>query len=514
MGKTNEHSNNSINGVLRVSIIAVAVFAQLLLIAAFTILLQQHAVTAYVLLDIVAAIWVLVLVGTNKNSAYTTAWMLIVLLLPVFGYVLYLLWGRSGIHTRKSKKIRRILSESSIWLTQDPRILEEIRQQYPLQKKLSLYLEKEGFPAYKNTACQYFPLGELQFEEMIADMEQAERFIFIEFFIFAQGKLWDRVHQVLARKAAQGVEIRILYDDLGSIFTLPSQFIKKMKAENIQVKRFNPVYRHLARLYINFRNHQKIVVIDGNAGYTGGTNLADEYANLYEKHGHWKDTAIRLTGDAVWSLTVTFLQMWEAESNDKEDYWKYAPTQTAVGQGYYQPFSDGPVNNPHNPAEASYQQMINSAQDYIWISTPYLVIDDLMIDSLCMAAVSGIDVRIVTPKIWDRWYVHIVTRSNYGKLLQAGVKIYEYTPGYIHAKTILSDDVNAVTGSINMDYRSFHLHFENGVWICGAPVLADIKSDMEATFMVSEEISYGEWKKIPLPIKILQNFLRLFMPLL
>lgn len=465
-------------------------------------------------LELTGFIQVLSISEKNRSLTQTVPWLILILLLPVFGHLLYLLWGRSGTHSRKSKKINQILSLGSQWRKQSPGVAASLAEQHPLKKRTAVYLQQEGFPLYTNTDCAYFPLGELQFKALLSDLEKAEHYIFMEFFIVSEGQLWNRIHEILKLKASQGVEVRLLYDDLGSIFTLPKDFIERLAAEGICAQRFNPAHKYLARLYLNFRNHQKIVVIDGKIGYTGGTNLADEYANLYEKHGHWKDAAIRLTGEAVWGLTVTFLQMWEAETELPEDYERYHPRTDVAGHGFYQPFDDGPVNHEHNPAEAVYRQTIHSAQKYVWITTPYLVIDEIMVDALCTAATSGIDVRIVTPKVWDHWYVHMVTRSNYGKLLKLGVRIYEYTPGYIHAKAILSDDIHAVTGSINMDYRSFYLHFENGVSIYGAPVLQDIKNDMLDTFAVSEEISYEQWKARPYRIIILQSFLRLFIPLL
>jgi cardiolipin synthase len=327
--------------------------------------------------------------------------------------------------------------------------------------------------------------------------------------------LWDRFEEILIRKAEQGVEIKLLFDDLGSIAAAPKNIIKKLGIYGIQVKLFNPVHKYISRLYMNYRNHQKITVIDGNIGYTGGTNLADEYANLYPKLGHWKDTAVRLEGDAVWSLTVTFIKMWEFESDVTLNYESYRPIIQSYGeQGFYQPFTDGPINNLDNVAETIYRKIINNATEYVYIMTPYLIIDNTMKDALCTAAVSGTDVRIILPKIWDNRYVHMVTQSNYGDLLRAGVKIYEYSPGYIHAKTIISDDDHAVTGTINMDYRSFYLHYENGVWICGAPVLECIKKDMVDTFDICEEILFDDWIRRPLHIKILQAVLRFYAVLL
>jgi cardiolipin synthase len=504
----------NIDGIVRIVLVGLAVLAQLFLLILLVTLLRQNSVYIYFLLEVLGLIGALVLANKNDNSTYTISWLIIILVLPVFGFLLYLLWGRTSLHGRKSKMIRAVLAQKNRWLKKDPEVQAQLQQTYPSVHTMACYLEQDGFPLYKNTTSRYFELGELQFDEMLNDMKKAQKFIFLEYFILAQGQLWDRFHKVLKRKASQGVDVRLLFDDMGSIIVLPDNLLRELKNEKIMAHRFNPVHKHISRFYVNYRNHQKIAVIDGNIGYIGGTNLADEYANLYTKHGHWKDTAIRMEGDAVWSLTITFLQMWMSETGIQEDCFLYRPTVEMKGDGFYLPFSDGPVNNPDNPAEMMYLKMIFNAKDYVYITTPYLVIDNPMLDALCAAARGGVEVRIITPKIWDHWYVHMVTRSNYGRLIEAGVRIYEYTPGYIHAKTIISDDEHAITGSINMDYRSFYLHFENGVWMCGTPVLKDIIRDLNETFKVCEKISLEEWKNRPLHIKILQAFLRLFIPLL
>jgi cardiolipin synthase len=519
-GKGNSNKNmkprRNNTGGIRLFIVVLAILAQLVLFAYFAMWLRHFAFYAYAFFEVFGLIMAFSIIEKHKNSAYTLAWVIIILIMPIYGSIIYIMWGRSGTNTKKSRRIRNIMSESLKRFTHDSELRLELQERYPNYNKISVYLEKEGFPLYKNTRCTYYPLGELQFEAMIEDLKKAQKFIFLEYYILSKGYLWDKIHAILKEKAAEGVEVRLLYDDFGSILTVPDNLIKTLKDENIQVYRFNPVYSSLSRLYINYRNHQKIAMIDGIIGYTGGTNLADEYANLYERYGHWKDTAIRLEGEAVYSLTVTFLQMWETESNQKEDYEAYRPVlnEPIPDHGFYQPFNDGPVNHPSNPAESVYRQILYSAHDYVYITTPYLVVEDSMTDALCLAASSGIDVRIITPRVWDRWYVHMVTRSNYGRLLENGVRIYEYTPGYIHAKTIISDDIHAVTGSINMDYRSFYLHFENGVWICGASVLQDIRQDIESLFLISDEITLEKWKHRPLHLKIIQSLLRVLIPLL
>lgn len=507
----NRKTERKIAGLLRLFIVIIAVVLQLSIIFALVSLLMTRAIYVYFIFEAIALLDVVFLVSKQNNSSFRTAWLIVIFALPVMGYVLYIFWGRGTAAGRSGGRIKASIARGVEFLEKDAGVYAEIGAGHPTRKRIAGYLGRKDFPLYKNTECKYYPLGELQFEAMIKDIENARKFIFLEYFILNSGKLWDRFKDVLIRKASQGVEVKILFDDLGSIATAPDNLVKTLARHGIEAKRFNPVHRYISRLYINYRNHQKIAVIDGAAGYVGGTNLADEYANIYPRRGHWKDTAIRLEGDAVWSLTVTFIQMWESESAEKLDYDAYRPEcGREGGRGFYQPFTDGPANNPDNPAEAMYRMIINNAKEYVYITTPYLVIDDTMTEALQTAATGGTDVRIITPKTGDQWYVHMVTRSNYGKLLKAGVRIYEYSPGFMHAKTIISDDDHAVTGSINMDYRSFYLHFENGVWICGAPVLKEIKKDILETFEVCEEILLGDWLSRPLRVKIIQTVLNLF----
>ena len=497
-------------GFLRILLVIIVIILQLLLIIFLVETLRNNAVYVYFLIEAASLVAIFLLVSRNKNTAYTVAWLLIICLMPVFGFLLYLLWGGSGTGGKRNDKIRASMAYGEGYLKQDEEIYNKLNGQHPERKRMTAYLKRMRFPLYQNTECDYFSLGEYQFEAMIEDLKNAKQFIFMEYFILHEGKLWSEISEVLIQKAQEGVEIRLMFDDFGSILTASDQMVEELKNYGIQIIRFNPIHKFISRLYINFRNHQKITIIDGRVGYTGGTNLADEYANYYPKHGHWKDTAIRLKGDSIWSLTVTFLQLWDAEAGGFTDYEAYRRYHICEGEGFFQPFHDGPVNNPENPAEMMYHSVIAGAKEYVYITTPYLVIDNKMQEELCAAALSGVDVRIVTPKIWDHWYVHAVTRSNYRELLKAGVKIYEYTPGYIHAKTIISDDDNGITGSINMDYRSFNLHFENGVWICGHPVLAKIKEDMIETFAVSEEILLKEWNARPWYQKGIEEFLRIF----
>lgn len=498
-------------GLLRAALVALLLILQLLLIVYLAVALQNLAVYVYVLIELVALIDIYIMMDrNNRNSSFTVAWLIIISVMPVFGHILYILWGRTGTRGKRHKRTMKSIQYGNGFLQKNAGANASLNAAYPQYKRISSYLEAGGFPVYENTSCEYFPLGELQFERMIEDMEKAEKFIFLEYYILGDGILWRRIQDVLIQKAKAGVEIRLMFDDFGSLISAPERLCRQLGRYGIKAIRYNPIHRYISRLYINFRNHQKMTVIDGNIGYTGGTNLADEYANLYEKHGHWKDTAIRLEGDAVWSMTVNFLQMWDGETCAVSDYDCYRPNLRGVSDGFFQPFSDGPANNPDNPAEVMYKRLITGAKEYVYITTPYLVIDGPMTDIICTAAKSGVDVRIITPKVWDHWYVHMVTRSNYTRLIKAGVQIFEYSPGYMHAKTIISDGDNAVTGSINMDYRSFYLHFENGVWICGSNVLEQIRSDFLSTQEQSERIELAEFEKRRWYYKLVEAILRIF----
>ncbi|MGI6298670.1 MAG: cardiolipin synthase [Saccharofermentanales bacterium] len=500
-------------GILRILILVLAVVAQFVLLVQLIDFLRINAVYIYFFLEILALVQVLILLNQKGINTYSIAWIIVIMVLPVFGELIYLFWGQSGRRSRKGRQLRTIFSRRSLWLRPDPAVCEKLRLRHPDKQRIPTYLVNQGFPVFDKTRSRYYRVGEDQFEDMFQDLEKAERFIFLEYFIVSDGQLWQRLYEILKRKAEAGVDVRLLYDDIGSMFMVPRHLKELLNESGIKVLAYGKAEKNIFRMYVNHRNHQKITSIDGDIGYLGGTNLADEYANIYPKHGHWKDTAIRLEGDAVWSLTVTFLEMWEGESGEREDYNHFRPRRLSAGDGFYQPFSDGPVNNPENPAETVYQQMITQARHYCYITTPYLVVDEVMLKALCVAAEGGIDVRIVVPRVWDHWFVHKVTRSNYKRLIEAGVIIYEYTPGFMHAKMIISDDNQAVIGSINMDYRSFYLHFENGAWICDSPAVTAIKNDIVETFAVSEQHTLEMVNQTPLWDKLLQTFLRLFAPL-
>lgn len=324
--------------------------------------------------------------------------------------------------------------------------------------------------------------------------------------------MWDSILKILENKRAHGVEVRILYDDVGCVATLPALYADYLRQKGFQVGVFNP-FRPRLNAATNYRDHRKICVIDGNVGFTGGINLADEYINQKEKYGHWKDTAVLLRGEAVQSLTEMFLELWQFTCHESLSLSDFLPSRSHSCAGFVQPYGDSPLDN-FNLAENVYMQILNHAKNYVYITTPYLILDNEMINALCLAAQSGIDVRIITPHIPDKWYVHMVTRSHYSQLLRAGIRIFEYTPGFIHAKMFVSDDSTAIVGTTNVDFRSFYLHFECGVAFYLSPMVSKVKEDFLRTQNICEEITLEKERAVKAPIRILRSLLRAFAPLM
>ena len=510
------HDNNSaLLTYVRIGIVALAVLVQLALMLLFTTWLRTYAALLYMLLDILAIVTVFSLINRHDSSTYRIAWIILVLITPIFGMFLYWAWGRVDFNRKERGALKKAFDEGFAHMRPDSPVRAAFVEKNPAQARYVNALAGSGFEVFDQTAARYFPIGEEYFEHLIVDLENAQKFIFMEYFIIARGELWDRIHAILQRKKEQGVEIRILFDDVGCFFKVPANFDKQLRAEGFTVAVFNPAHRFVSNFYLNYRNHQKIVLIDGNIAYTGGVNLADEYVNIDSKLGHWKDVGIRLEGLAVNGLAVIFFQMWNvATRNQYADYAQYLCARPEPGEGLYQPYADGPYNNPKNPALDLIRQAAGGAQHYLWLTSPYLVIDQELSSALSLAARGGVDVRIVTPAHPDHWYVGIVNRHNYRHLLKNGVRVYEYTPGFIHAKLLVLDDRCATVGTVNLDFRSLYLHYENGVLICDAPAVLDVKHDIEQTIAVSREITLEDVRNRPWYQKLLAALFNLFSPLM
>ena len=501
---------NFILGSMRIAIIVALVLCQAAVIILLVDVLRNLTVWIYVLVDMFIVITMLLLVSRNENNSNTIAWVLLIALFPLLGFVLYIAWGQAGTNAKQNRRVQKSVNYSKQFVPSNQAEGKRLQASNPESKRISGYLSNNGFPVYQNTSCEYYCLGELQFAALLEDLKKAEHFIFIQTFILSEGRLWDELEEVLLQKAAENVEVRLLYDDFGSAAAFSLKRFRFLRERGIQVLRYNPLHKYTMCMSLNYRTHQKITVIDDKIAYTGGTNIADEYANYYNKRGHWRDTAIRLTGSAVWGLTTTFLQMWDAQAGEYTGYKDYCLNAPVQGKGFFQPFSDGPINNPQNLAETVYKEMISGAKEYLYITTPYLVIDNAMLDLLCATASSGVDVRMILPHMWDQWYVRDVSRSNYEQLISAGVKVYEYTPGFIHSKMILNDANQCVIGTINMDYRSFHHHFENAVWICESDIVENIKRDMLDTVRDSELYTLEKCQAESAIKKIVVAILRVF----
>ena len=457
---------------------------------------------------------ILAIVNRNMPPESKVTWILFAVV-PVFGFLLYLMIGERRL---SKKEIRQLEKMDSMKFREDNSY--DLRVQLKQENKSAFGIVKSllsmdhNADVYDGTASQYFPLGEEMFEAMLDDLRSAKKFIFLEFYIIDPGLMWNRILEILVDKVQQGVEVKLLYDDIGCMATLPGDYTKRLRKMGIDAHKFNKVIPRMTVAYNN-RDHRKILVVDGQVGYTGGINLADEYINHIVRFGHWKDGGVRLEGGAVKALTRLFLMNWYINRGEITDFDRYHfDSQRVEGKGLYIPYGSGPKPiYKEQVGKAVYQNIINQAIDYVYITTPYLIIDYDLTEDIKNAAMRGVDVRIVTPFIPDKKLIQIVTRGAYPDLLEAGVKIYEYTPGFIHSKNVISDDELAVVGTINFDYRSLVHHYENAVLMYQTETIADIKQDFEDLFDVSKEISLetlqNSWYQ-----RLLKEIMQLFAPLL
>ena len=500
------------HGLIRAFTVLAALLVQLGLIMALAFFLHAYAWKVYFFIEILSGFLVFSLVNdTEYNRQF---WIVIVLALPGFGFILYFFWGSERTNFSVHERMRQSENRAKKRLPENGETLIQLEEIHPNKIQLARYLARDGFPVYRNTTVKYYPVGDAMEEEFIEDLKAAKHTIFMEYFIVYNGEWWQRIEDVLIQKASEGLDVRLLIDDFGSLLMDVHTMKKELGQNGIRMYSFEPIHRRFTSLSFNYRNHQKITVIDSNVGYTGGVNLADEYVNRIVRFGHWQDSAVKLVGDAVWSLTNMFLAMWEQCSRSvEENADQYRPQLSPPDEGFVQPFSGVPHRAPLNPVEVIYTRMINKARDYIYITTPYLVLDERMKSCLIDAAQSGVDVRIITPRSYDKWYVHMVTISNYGRLLEYGVRIYEYLPGFLHEKDVVSDDECAICGTINLDYRSMYIHHENGVLFSNSPVVDEIKQNITMIMKQCEEISLEKWLKRPIRQRFVQWLLKIFSPL-
>lgn len=488
-------------------------------LAAFVLLLYSGSIYSKALSVFFTAISLIVSLGIivrHDKGEYKLTWVFLIMLFPVFGGLFYLLVHIQGSNRKFRKQIEKIENQGKdLYLLQGNVIDEAAGQTEEYSRQMRYLQNTAGYPVYKNTYTKFLPSGEKMLETLLSELEKAEKYIFMEFFIIEEGKMWNSILDVLKRKAADGVEVRLLYDDMGCFLRLPGDYPKQLAGYGIKCCVFNP-FRPLLTTIQNNRDHRKIAVVDGISAITGGVNLADEYINEVQKFGVWKDAALLLRGEAAWSFTLTFLRMWTLSGNEEEDYNVYYPWKenkcTTESDGWVIPYADSPLDD-ENVSEYVYTEMISNSKKYLYICTPYLVVDDRLIAELSVAAKSGVDVRIITPHKWDKWYVHVTTRSYYRELIRAGVKIYEYSEGFIHSKTFVSDDETAIVGTVNMDFRSLYLHFECAAWMCKSSAVGQIKDEFLNTLEICEEIT-AEKCRYNFFTRIIQSLFRLFAPLM
>ena len=467
-------------------------------------------------LQILAVFTIIYIVNCKDNPAFKLAWIIPISAFPVFGTLLYVFVKTNPGNFQLKRRLERRIKETRPYTHTEKHVLAAVEEDAGDIDDMCHYIERiNHFPTCGNTKVTYFGVGEEKFKDLLVELEQAQNFIFMEYFIIAKGYMWDHVLDILKRKAREGVEVRVMYDGTCTLINLPYDYSGKLAKYGIKAKAFSPI-KPLLSTHQNNRDHRKILVIDGRVAYTGGINLADEYINEIDLHGHWKDAAVKLSGDAVNSFTLMFLQMWNVSERGEENYARYLKESSGEPLnrelGFVIPYNDDPANE-EDIAERVYLDIINKAKKYVYIMTPYLILDNEMVVSLCFAAQRGIDVKLVLPHIPDKKLIFYIARTYYRQLMQAGVEIYEYTPGFVHSKLFVSDDCKAVVGSINLDFRSLYEHFECAAYIYKNPVIARIKKDYRDTIQKCQLMTPENYKKIPLFTRGLGHILRVFGPL-
>lgn len=502
----------------RTGIVVLLLLLQIAALVSIVFFFGDYIPWIYAFSAILSGFVVVYIFNRSDNPAFKMTWIIPILVIPVFGVMMYL-FVRLQFGTRLLyKKHAAIIKDTKPYLPQNADVLVQLErldaQAAATAKYVSAY---GGYPVWLNGQAEYFPVGENLLDTLYEQLESAERFIFLEYFIIERGYVWNKILDILTKKAAQGVDVKLFYDGTCSIALLPYDYPKRMAELGIQCRMFNRIKPFLSTIQNN-RDHRKIIVIDGECAFTGGINLADEYFNRREVYGHWKDTAVMIKGPAVKSFTVMFLQMWYIEQTPPHDFKRYFKEDIKLEEklpsdGFIIPYGDSPLDN-ETVGKAVYYDIINTAKSYVHIMTPYLIPDNELLYSLTRAAKCGKDIRIIMPGIPDKKPVYYLGRTYYKELIQAGVRIYEYTPGFIHAKSFVSDDIKAVVGSINLDYRSLYLHFECGCYMYASECVADIERDFTETAAKCRQVTLEDCDAFPLFQRIAGKILRLFAPLL
>lgn len=462
-----------------------------------------------IVMTIIGAILSLKIISKKEKSGYKLTWIFVILIFPLFGVSFYLIFNTQLNRKKLLKKYDCVNEKAKKY--NDNMKLNNIGSNFSGNMN---YLQNHlNFPLFKNEMVKYLSPGEVMFDELLIELNKAKKYIFMEYFIIQEGKMWNSILDILERKVQEGVKVRVIYDDIGCFLKLPINFKKQLCDKGIECEVFNK-FRPILTVKQNNRDHRKIAVIDGNVAFTGGINLADEYINQKELYGHWKDSAIKIVGSASWEFAIIFLQMWELITGKEEDYSIYKPINQSnnLQDGYIQPYSDSPKDS-ENVGEHVYLNIINKSQKYLYINTPYLIIDSSLLSALKLASKNGVIIKIITPGKYDKWIVHMATKSYYKELIEAGIEIYEYKKGFMHSKSFIADDEIATIGTTNLDYRSLYLHFECGACIYNCNEILNMKHDFEETLQECKKINIEDCKSGKIK-SFFQEILRLFAPLM
>lgn len=505
----------------RMWLVAIAIIAQLLISTTLPYILNYFHPEIFgrlyiqidLVINIVGLIMLLIIINSDMIVEGKMAWVMLFLIFPLFAFVIYrmFVWYKAPKRHRRfyvqvKKKVSDINKRSGKEISNLKDGLGKYHGQFEYIYRTS------NLKTYQNSKVKYLNTGEAFYNELLESIQQAKSYVFMEYFIIERGQMWDRILNILKKKVSEGVEVRVMYDDLGTIHKLPNNYAKRLRKMGIKAVKFNSFVPIMSALHNN-RDHRKITVVDGKVGFVSGLNIADEYINVVQKFGYWKDSGLKITGQAVESLLMMFLQLYNVQTQRMEDYAPYLKDIKPVkAEGFVCPYGDGPrYFYDEYISENVYLNMINQAEKYVWITTPYLIIDNKLTNALCLAAKRGVDVRIITPHIPDKRYIFILTRSSYKKLQEAGVKIFEYEKGFVHSKQFLCDDNLAIVGTINLDYRSLLHHYECGVLMCNIDCLKDIKRDFEHMFSVS--INMKDYKQNAF-VRLYCAILKVFTPML
>ena len=538
-----ERVERRISAVVCIALCVLGISVQIAATMLLTVFLRENAGYVYLFLQFLTIVCAVKVSNRPGSPSFRLAWMCLLSAFPVGGMILFLLWG--GVNQAKSLSLKKILPTPP-----EPQQREKyeenlclLRMRSPAWGRLAAYLQKRSCWLYRSTSARYFPDGAAFFDDLIRSLKLARRYIFLEYYILAEGQIWNRIFAALKERTAAGIGVYVIFDDFGNLFRFSGNSLRALQDAGIHVQMFNPVHHMIPRAYFNYRDHRKIAVIDGAVAYTGGINLADEYANLIERYGHWKDSGVRIDGEGAAGFTAIFLRMWKrlGRSLPHEDsYYAFHDGEQnssragensydtsrageqnsdnishagenipAESDGFCQPFSDGPMRRPDNPIEETYLQLISSAQRSLFLTTPYYAVEEAMQEALCIAADAGVDVRLCVPAIPDHKLVYLVAETYWGELLRHGVRIYKYTPGFLHAKSVVADCETALIGTTNMDYRTFQLHYECGVLLYHMPVVHDILRDFQQIMAQSTEYTMEEWENRSFPRRTAAALLKL-----